>query len=118
MDLWKIEPGRPATPMATDEPLPAQGFTWLDLAYEEIERLQPEVERLTGVRIFDDHVADAGNAAQPSFFDNTEQYEIVIFRGLAPESGAEKIATRPMTLFNFERLLATVRAPDSRSVSR
>ena len=118
MHLWKIEPGRPATPMAADEPLPAQGFAWLDLAYEEIERLQPEVERLTGVRIFDDHVADAGNAAQPSFFDNTEQYEIVIFRGLAPESGAEKIATRPMTLFNFERLLATVRAPDSRSVTQ
>jgi magnesium/cobalt transport protein CorA len=118
MDLWKIEPGRPAAAMGADEPLPGKGFAWLDFAYEEIERLQPEVERLTGVRIFDDHVADAGNVAHPSFFDNTEQYEIVIFRGLAPESGAEKIATRPMALFNFERLLATVRAPDSRSVTQ
>ena len=117
MDIWKLEPGRPAVAMAANEALPGTGYAWLDLAYGEVERLQPEVERLTGVRIFDDHVSDAGNAAHPSFFDNTDQYELVIFRGLAPDSGAEKIVTRPMTLFNFDRLLVTVRAPDSRSVT-
>lgn len=117
MDLWKIEPGRPAAPMGADDPLPAAGYAWLDLTYAEVDRLQREVERLTGVRIFDDHVADAGNPAHSSFFDNTEQYEIVIFRGLAPDSSAEKLVTRPMTLFNFDRLLVTVRAPDSRSVA-
>jgi magnesium/cobalt transport protein CorA len=117
MDLWKIEPGRPAVAMGADEPLPGAGYAWLDLAYEEVERLQREVERLTGVRIFDDHVADAGNHAHPSFFDNTGEYELVIFRGLAPESSAEKVVTRPMAFFNFDRLLATVRAPDSRSVA-
>lgn len=104
--------------MGAGEPLPERGYAWLDLTHEEIENLQPQVERLTGVRIFDDHVSDAGNAAHSSFFDNTDQYEIVIFRGLAPDSGAEKIATRPMTLFNFDRLLVTVRAPDSRSVAQ
>ena len=103
--------------MGADEPLTAAGYAWLDLTYAEVDRLQREVERLTGVRIFDDHVADAGNPAHSSFFDNTEQYEIVIFRGLAPESSAEKLVTRPMTLFNFDRLLVTVRAPDSRSVA-
>ncbi len=117
MDIWKIEPGRAAVAMAADEKLPGTGYAWLDLAYGEVEHLQREVERLTGVRIFDDHVSDAGNPAHPSFFDNTDQYELVIFRGLAPDSGAEKIATRPMTLFNFDRLLVTVRAPDSRSVT-
>jgi magnesium/cobalt transport protein CorA len=118
MDFWKIEPGRAAAALAPEETLPAQGFAWLDLAYEEVDRLQPEVERLTGVRIFDDHVSDAGNPAHPSFFDNTDQYELVIFRGLAPNSGADKVATRPMALFNFDRLLVTVRAPDSRSVAQ
>ncbi len=117
MDFWKLETGRPAVTMAADQALPAKGYAWLDLAYGEVEHLQPQVERLTGVRIFDDHVADAANIAHPSFFDNTDQYELVIFRGLAPESGAEKIVTRPMTLFNFDRLLVTVRASDSRSVT-
>jgi len=117
MDIWKLEPGRPPVAMAADEALPAVGYAWLDLAYGEVEHLQPQVARLTGVRIFDDHVADAANIGHPSFFDNTDQYELVIFRGLAPDSGAEKIVTRPMTLFNFERLLVTVRAPDSRSVT-
>jgi magnesium/cobalt transport protein CorA len=117
MDLWKIEPGRPAVAMAADEPLPGAGYAWLDLTHAEIERLQPEVERLTGVRIFEDHVSDAGNKTHPSYFDNTEQYELVVFRGLAPDSTAEKVVTRPMALFNFDRLLVTVRAPDSRSVA-
>jgi magnesium/cobalt transport protein CorA len=118
MDLWRIEPGQAAVPMAPGEALPGKGFVWLDLTYGEVEHVQPEIERLTGVRIFDDHVSDAGNPAHPSFFDNTDQYEMVIFRGLAPDSGVERIATRPMTLFNLERLLATVRAPDSRSVEQ
>ena len=117
MELWKIEPGRPAVALAADEPLPPQGYAWLDLTYAEVDRLQPEVERLTGVRVFDDHVADAGNDQHPSSFDSTEQYELVIFRGLAPGSAADRILTRPMALFNFDRLLATVRAPDSRSVA-
>jgi magnesium/cobalt transport protein CorA len=118
MELWKIEPGRPAAAMGAGEPLPEKGYAWLDLTHAEIESLQPQVERLTGVRIFDDHVSDAANAAHSSFFDNTDQYEVVIFRGLAPDSDAEKIATRPMTLFNFDRLLVTVRAPDSRSAAQ
>ena len=116
MELWKIEPGQPAVAMAADEKPPAQGYAWLDLTYDEVDRLKGEVERLTGVRLFDDHVADAANLQHPSFFDSTEQYELVIFRGLAPQSTAERILTRPMALFNLDRLLATVRAPDSRSV--
>ncbi len=117
MDLWRMEPGKAAAAMAPDERLPAEGYAWLDLTYEEVERLQPEIERLTGVRIFDVHLADAANLAHPSFFDNTDAYELVIFRGLAPESTLDAIVTRPMTFFNFDRLLVTVRAADSRSIA-
>lgn len=118
MDLWKIEPGKPAAPLATGEQIPTPGFSWLDLRYEEVGLLQTEVERLTGVRVFDVHVADATNLGHPSFFDSTDTYEIVVFRGLAPQSTADAIVTRPMTLFNFDRLLVTVRAVDSRSVAQ
>jgi magnesium transporter len=117
MDLWKIEPARPAALMAADERLPEQGFAWLDLAYEEVDLVQAEVERLTGVRIVDVHILDAKNLSHPSFFDNTDAYEIVVFRGLSPKSTGDEIVTRPMTFFNFDKLLVTVHAADSRSVA-
>ena len=116
MDFWKLEPGKPAEPMAADDRLPEQGFAWLDLAYEETDRLYGEVERLTGVRIFDVHLVDAANRAHPSYFDNTDTYEIVVFRGLSPDATVDKIVTRPMTFFNFDKLLVTLRPADSRAI--
>ncbi len=115
MDRWKIEPGKPTSLMAPGEPLPELGFAWLDLSYDEVDSGQVEVERLTGVRIFEVHIGDAKNPAHPSYFDSTDSYEIVVFRGLSPETTVDEIVTRPMTFFNFERLLVTVRAVDSRS---
>jgi len=117
MDLWKIEPGKLVAPMAADEKLAGQGFAWLDLAYDEVDQMPAEVERLTGVHIVDVHLLDAKNLGHPSWFDNTDTYEIVIFRGLAPESTVDEIVTRPMTFFNFDKLLVTVRAADSRAVA-
>jgi magnesium/cobalt transport protein CorA len=118
MDLWKIESGKASALMAAGEQLPGQGFGWLDLAYDEVDLLQAEVERLTGVRIFDVHIGDAKNLSHPSFFDSSDTYEIVVFRGLAPQTTVDEIVTRPMTFFNFDRLLVTVRAADSRTVAQ
>lgn len=118
MELWRIEAGKVATQIGRDEPLPQHGFAWLDVAYEEVDQVQAEVERLTGVRIFDVHMADAKGISHPSFFDNTDAYEIVVFAGLSPQSTVDEIVTRTMTFFNFDRLLVTVRAADSRSVAQ
>lgn len=118
MDLWKIEPGKPAALTASGELLPEKGFAWLDVTYEEVDQVHAEVERLTGVHIFDVHIGDAKNLSHPSYFDSTDTYEIVVFRGLSPESTVDEIVTRPMTFFNFDRLLVTVRAVDSRSVAQ
>ena len=118
MELWKIEPGKIAALMAAGEPLPEQGYAWLDLPYEEVDRVTAEVERLTGVRIFDVHILDAKNLAHPSNFEGTETYEIVIFRGLSPDSTVDRIVTRPITFFNFDKLLVTIRAIDSRSIAQ
>jgi magnesium/cobalt transport protein CorA len=113
-----IVPGQPSRPLGADEPLPADGYLWLILAYEETEALAAEVQRLTGVRIYDDHVDDVRNLAHPSSFDSTEAYELVVFRGLKPGGKVEKIETRPLFLFNFERALVTVGPADSRSVAQ
>lgn len=118
MELWKLEPGKPAVAMAAGDGVPEKGFVWLDAAYDDVDAAVAVVERLTGVRIYDVHVGDAKNLAHPSSFDNTDTYEIVVFRGLAPESTVDAIVTRPMTFFNFDRLLLTVHATDSRSCAQ
>ena len=66
MELWKLEPGKPATPMAADERLPVQGFAWLDLTYEEVDAGYAEIERLTGVRVLASipHQPDARSRAR------------------------------------------------------
>jgi magnesium/cobalt transport protein CorA len=112
-----IVPGQAARPLAADEPMPADGYVWLTLAYEEVDQLAAEAQRLTGERVYDDHVDDVKNLAHPSSFDSTEAYELVIFRGLKPDQKPERIETRPLFLFNFDRVLLTVGPPDSRAVA-
>jgi len=98
--------------------MPADGYVWLLLAYEEADQLAAEAQRLAGVRVYDDHVDDVKNLAHPSSFDSTEAYELVVFRGLKPDQKPERIETRPLFLFNFDRVLLTVAAPDSRAVAQ
>lgn len=118
MDRYVVRNGAPAEALADGQPMPESCYVWLDLTYEEIDALGPEVKRLTGMAIFEDHLADVRNMAHPSFFDNTTDYEMIVFRGLAPTASDEKVATRPIFIFLFERLVATLRASDSRSVAQ
>jgi len=113
-----IVSGQAARALAPDEAMPADGYVWLILAYDEVDQLAAEAQRLTGVRVYDDHVDDVRNLAHPSSFDSTEQYELVIFRGLKPDGKPERIETRPLFLFNFERVLLSAGPPDSRSVAQ
>jgi magnesium transporter len=118
LERLHIVPGRAPQPLGADESLPADGYAWLILTYEEADQLAAEVQRLIGVRVYDDHVDDVRNLAHPSSFDSTEEYELVIFRGLRADQKPEQIETRPLFLFNFERVLLTVGPPESRSVAQ
>ncbi len=122
---------------------PAVGFHWLDLTHDAFladpESLRELVLQLTGARIFDLHLQDAGNLQHPSFFESTSAYDMLIFRKLTPgEDRAltpladidhlpehkhrghrlQQIVTRPVTFFLFERLLVTVRNTDSRTIEQ
>jgi magnesium/cobalt transport protein CorA len=117
MELYRIENGLVTGPLDADAGLPEAGYAWLDLVYEEAGELAARAYELTGVRLYDDHLEDVKNMNHPSSFDSTDGYELVVFRGLAPTTnGTEKIATLPMFLFNFDRLLVTVRDPDVSAV--
>lgn len=116
MDYLKVASGFAAASMAPDQPLPQEGFAWLDLAYEEMGSLAERVQRLTGVRLYEGHIEEMKNQAHPSSFENIDGYELLVFRALGPTEDGRRIATRPMFLLNFERLLVTVRPAESHAV--
>ena len=81
------------------EVLPASGFVWLDVRADEPgEPWRELVEDLTGVRIHDSHMIDAANEAHPSFFDNTSDYEMIVFRGLVPQIESTETAQEERTV--------------------
>lgn len=99
--------------------IPPGMFLWCDCPHEQARQWVADVQRLTGVPVFDDHLDDAENLGHPSFFDSTTRYEVIVFRGLAIQDRAEaarmaQVRTRPTTFFVFPRCLVSVRAADSR----
>jgi len=123
------------------ETLDGAAFVWLDLIHDELkadpEALRTEVHRLTGLRIDDLHLRDAGSMQHPSYYASTADYGMLIIRKLTPGEDRslaplsdladrpeadrtgrrlQPIVTRPVTFFMFERLLVTVRNPDSRTI--
>jgi Mg2+ and Co2+ transporter CorA len=117
--------------------LPADGFVWLDVLHDEViadpEALRGAIERVSGVRIFDLHLQDAANLQHPSYFDSTNEYDMLVFRKLAMAESRpleerparadqrrtlQEIVTRPITFFLLDRMLVTVRQESSRTVEQ
>lgn len=136
MNWIDVQGGRAQELAAPPERLPADGYVWLDLLQQEVtdrpELLPAEVERLSGVRLFDLHLQDASNPQHPSFFDSTNDYQMLVFRKLSTGDTTpleekrvtsadqrrllQEIVTRPITFFLLDRLLVTVRHGPSKSI--
>ena len=136
MNWIEVQSGRAQELEAAPSALPADGYVWLDLLHDDAaadpELLPGAVERLTGVRLFDLHLQDAMNPQHPSFFDSTNDYQMLVFRKLSTgevqpleERRAmaadqrrllQEIVTRPITFFLLERMLVTVRQGPSKSI--
>jgi Mg2+ and Co2+ transporter CorA len=105
-----------------DEPppaLPKRGFLWIDVNSGSDRQWATAVRTLTATAIFDEHLADSENASHPSFFDSTQRYEMIVFRGLVrvpdeDRGGPMQIRTRPVTFFVLPGCLVTIRPGDSR----
>ncbi|MDP3294970.1 MAG: magnesium transporter CorA family protein [Nevskia sp.] len=93
--------------------LPAEGFIWLDFTRSDAADWPMWAQKLSGGKVHDAHVTDSFNADHPSYFDGTEDYDMLIFRGLTPEaceSTSNLIVTKSAAFFMFDRLLITVHA--------
>jgi magnesium/cobalt transport protein CorA len=95
--------------------LPGQGFAWLDFVGEDDPDWQRHVRRLAGCEVHEEHVRDSLNAAHPSIYECTDDYEMLVFRGLA-SGGPDSLESRPTAFFVFPRVLVTVRSRESLSV--
>lgn len=141
MQLLLIAKDRPIERCDALESIPDDAFVWIDATRSEAaEPWRDLAEDLTGIRIFDAHMTDAANESHPSFFDNTSDYEVVIFRGLSasPESlnddksvrlGPDsqydygpintrpfRIKTAPVLFFLLPRMVISVRPDEAPSV--
>ncbi|MBY0572319.1 MAG: magnesium transporter CorA family protein [Undibacterium sp.] len=135
VSLNTIEDAPPLAPI-NDHDEVQQRFLWLDVTHEEVaqnpESWRDEVERITGIRIYDPHLKDVVNLSHPSYFDATQDYELVVFQKLAlhPEvntnsgenlnkkipAALHKLQTLPVSFLLLGTALITVRGKHSRTV--
>lgn len=99
------------------ERVPTEGFVWLDFTRDEAQDWPEWPRRLLGVSINEEHVSDSFNASHPSYFDGTDDYDMVVFQGLTPESSQGENLTqgKAAAFFLFDHLLITVRATENLS---
>jgi magnesium transporter len=107
--------------------LPETGFVWMDCYAEHGRTWAIQAERLLGFSPLEEHLSDSENSQHSSYYDSTQKYEMIVFRGLAIRAAAIakdsvlkqtpiRIQTRPSTFFIFPKLLVTIRPSDSRLV--
>ncbi|MDF1486477.1 magnesium transporter CorA family protein [Ramlibacter sp. H39-3-26] len=120
---------------------PAQGFVWVSVTREEFAARQGDIQdmlaALCGQPLADLHVADLLNDQLPSHYDYTSQYDLLVFRRLAPREDGKagpaaaspapeldglprrggppalrRIDTRPVGFVVHEKLLLTIHPDD------
>lgn len=118
-------------------------FMWIDVTHDEVEKdadsWRDQIEKLTGIRLFDLHLKDICNRSHPSNFDATQDYELVVFQKLAlngesglsnqadkdafKDAGKKKVPavlhrlqTQPVSFILIGNSLITVRANCSRTI--
>ena len=141
MQLILFAKDHPALRVDEIDVLPPDGWLWIDVAINESgDAWRDLAEKLTGVRICEAHMTDAANEFHPSYFDNTRDYEMVIFRGLSAQTGPSdddktvragdgkefrygpvntqpyRVKSTPVTFIVFERVLITVRPDEAPAI--
>lgn len=102
------------------EAMPEQGFLWVDSLLDEENNWLKDVQRLANIVVDELHIEDLRNHSHPSHFDNGQRYSILIIRSLSgldliDEEHRLQIKTRPAFFLVADRILVTMRSPDSRT---
>lgn len=118
MDILSLaNRAQPQTLESVDK-LPSEGFLWLDFVRDTAQDWANLVQQLSGISVHERHVHDSLNAQHPSYAEATQNYEMVIFRGLSPQGTTGHFETRPTVFFLFDHLFVTIRPTDSISIKQ
>lgn len=115
-EAWIVQPDVLQGNLEQLDKVPDEGYLWLIVPAEELIDALPLIEKITQASINEQHIKDALNAEHPSFFDSTDRYQMVIFRGVASsqfEMDIPHIWLTPSSTacFNFDRVLLTICDP-------
>ena len=136
MKLLHLAPHGPATELPLTDSLPPEGFVWGSIDRFELlkdpQALVKLVKKWTGTDLLDLHLNDLLNGHHPSHFDDTRDYDLVIFRQLVlsdvvddtkqplkPRTGTkggppilQRMSTQPVSFVVFDILLLSVHGDD------
>lgn len=92
---------------------PLEGYLWVIVPREELLETLNTIQAITGTELNERHIQDALNSEHPSFFDNTDTYEMIVFRGIASsqfDMAIPSVNLTPVSMacFQFDHLLLTV----------
>jgi magnesium transporter len=118
MNIVHFVEGTEVTLLEAITSMPETGFVWLECIRDADENANwvGLVQQLTGCTVHERHVADSLNHAHPSFYDQTHDYDMLVFRGISSTTDTHDFLTRPTVFFIFDRLLVTIRDPESVSI--
>lgn len=117
MDILLIDKDQVTQLDSLPKGLPGKGFLWLDIVRGKDSDWPQQLNKLGGVTIHERHISDCLNDNHPSHYDSTNDYEMLIFRGLSPAGQTAVFTTRPAVFVLLDRILVTIRPEDSVSVA-
>lgn len=108
-----------------DGTLAGHDFIWIDALRDDVAKSpaawQQTILQSTGLRIDEFHMTDLLNAQHPSYFDLTNEYELLIFRKLMSSNtpgtslNPANLTTSPVAFVITDRVLITVRDANSQT---
>ncbi|NNM59725.1 MAG: magnesium transporter CorA family protein [Legionellales bacterium] len=112
-EAWSIGSQMTCLPLSDYKGMNEDGFTWITIPREQLADKLPMLQSLTQNVINEQHIKDALNSEHPSFFDSTEEYQMIVFRSVATgqfDMKIPKVSLNPTSIvsFCFETVLLTV----------
>lgn len=103
-------------------------YVWLDYSRDEVtenpKKWVTEMAQVCGIVLDEYHLTDILNPQHPSFFDLTNEYEVLIFRKLFAASAKNnttdsmEINTTPVAFILTDKVLVTVRESTSQTFAQ
>jgi magnesium transporter len=118
MKIIQFTPGHAPELAGTDEIEGSDGmFYWIDI--ERTENDWPDkLQKRLNVRLDERHIRDMLNETHPPYFDDTDDYDLLIVRAICADSQPDHPRTCPIAFIITDNDIVTVRPPEDHLFDR